>query len=107
VLTLPIDGEVSQASFYRALGRVHELSGIDLLRVKGLLRLGLGAGLSAVHGVHRQLYTVEALPELAAQATQPRRTVLACIVAGPHARDFERHLRDILAEEGIQAGVPL
>lgn len=107
VLTLPIDGEVSQASFYRALGRVHELSGIDLLRVKGLLRLGQGAGLSAVHGVHRQLYPVEALPELAAQSTHPPQPVLVFIVAGQNARDFERHLRDILAEEGIQAGVPL
>lgn len=107
VVTLPIDGEVSQAAFHRAMGRVHELPGIDLLRVKGLLHLGQGAGLSAVHGVHRQLYPVEALPDLDTQSAPPAQPVLVFIVTGHNAPDFERQLRDILSEEGIQAGIPL
>src|SRR5690606_32614145 len=63
VVTLPIDSDISHAAFSRAMGRVHELPGIDLLRLKGLLRFKHEEGLSAVHGVHRQLYPVEPLAD--------------------------------------------
>lgn len=107
VLTLPIDGEVSQAAFHRAMGRVHELAGIDLLRVKGLLRFGQGGVLGAVHGVHRQLYPVEALPDPDTEVGESLQPVLVFIVAGPNAANFEKHLRDIFTAEGIEAGAML
>ncbi|WP_397475744.1 CobW family GTP-binding protein [Pusillimonas sp.] len=107
VVTLLVGGEVSHAAFSRAMGRIHELPGIDLLRLKGLLRFMHEDGLSAVHGVHRQLYPVEPLAHTGPDAAQAPQAALVFIVSGSKAPEFESLLRDILAEEGIETGVPM
>lgn len=107
VLTLPVSHEISQAAFSRAMGRVHELPDIDLLRLKGLLRFKHQEGFSAVHGVHRQLYPVEPLAGDQSQPDRQLQSVLVFIVSGDSASQFESNLRDILAEEGIETGAPL
>lgn len=107
VVTLPVGAEISHAAFSRAVGRIHELPGIDLLRLKGLLRFKHEEGFSAVHGVHRQLYPVEPLPGSGREGAEALQPVLVFIVSGSEAPGFEAHLRAILADEGIEAAMPL
>lgn len=107
IVTLAIDQAVSHAAFSRVMGRVHELPDIDLLRLKGLLRFQGDDELGAVHGVHRQLYPVEPLPEPRSGQRDRPRPVLVFIVAGDRASEFQVLLRDILLDEGIQVGATL
>ncbi|MDX3894300.1 CobW family GTP-binding protein [Pusillimonas sp.] len=104
VLTLPVLQDVSHSAFSRAMGRVHELPGVDLLRLKGLLRFRGEEGFSAVHGVHRQLYPIEQLPDAAPGRSGELRPVLVFIVSGADASGFSSRLRAILDEEGIETG---
>jgi len=107
VFTLPVMNDVSHAAFSRAMGRIHELPGIDLLRLKGLLRFQGEGHFSAVHGVHRQLYPVEQLPDLPQGRAEALRPVLVFIVNGSGAPGFLAQLRDVLDGEGIETGAPL
>src|SRR5690606_7728502 len=82
VITVPIEQPVSHAAFSRAMGRVHELPDVDLLRLKGLLHFQGEDQLAAVHGVHRQLYPVEQLAASADNQSSEAQPVLVFIVAG-------------------------
>jgi len=98
VVTVGLRGPVSQGAFRRAMGRLHELPDVDLLRLKGLLRFQGDEGYSTVHGVHRQLYPLEPLAGLAEEAG---RSALVFIVAGSGAAEFEDRARRILSQEGL------
>jgi len=106
VLTVSIKQALSQAAFSRVMGRVHQLADIDLLRLKGLLHLQGQSGLTAVHGVHRQLYPLEHLPGLVSHAAGTG-SLLVFIVGGREAGQFEVLLHTILKEEGIHSSEAL
>lgn len=107
VVSLPMAMPVSHAAFSRVMGRVHELPDIDLLRVKGLLRFQHEDTLSAVHGVHRQLYPVEPILQVGVGDTDAPDPALVFIVSGSQASEFGLLLRRILAEEGVETGASL
>lgn len=60
---LDLSQPISRPAFLAGMDAVQARHGEALLRVKGLVRFSGEAGVYAVHGVHRQLYPLEPVPE--------------------------------------------
>lgn len=89
---------LQRSGFIRAISRVQADSGLELLRVKGVLWFKGDDSASAIHGVHSQLYPVELLDNsgVSASAGDQRESVLVLIFRGNQGDRFAVEMADLL-----------
>ncbi|MGP1614331.1 MAG: GTP-binding protein [Pollutimonas bauzanensis] len=73
------DAAVRRPAFIKAISALLADSGVELLRVKGMLWFEGDSHASAVHAVHRQLYPMEPMETHARAAQSPGASVLVLI----------------------------
>lgn len=96
VLDLP--RPIARPAFLAGMDVLQARYGDALLRVKGVVRFAGEAGLCAVHGVHRQLYSLESLPPRADGMDAPAAR-LVFILRGAQAQDLLPQAARLLEQE--------
>ncbi|HEY9281082.1 MAG TPA: GTP-binding protein [Eoetvoesiella sp.] len=98
VITLSWAAPVARSVFIKAISQLQAQAGPHLLRVKGIVFFQGESTASVIHGVHGQLYPVEAFnktsPEMDGGAEGG--SVLVFVLRGFSSHDFERNARALL-----------